>query len=170
MAIDVPSKLLYKRQSFPIGCYSKPLRVGAVISSLSLYKVIDNTVHLLVGAKYDNVTMRTTTIWRDRDFKNRAELVTANINPMKDATLSIQISTDKVRCWDASTYRCELALGGKKFSVQQNTVTVLCKHDNTNLNLYIVYDTTVKMSRYGDHTDFYSIYFCYLLRFVLLRV
>lgn len=147
MAIDVPSKLLYKRQSFPIGCYSKPLRDGAVISSLSLYKVIDNTVNLLVSAVYDNVTMRTTTVWRDRDFKGRAELMTANINPMTDATLSVEISTDKVRCWDASTYRCELALGGKKFSVQQNTVTVLCKNNNTNLTFTYYNEMMIKCLR-----------------------
>ncbi|VDI80586.1 Hypothetical predicted protein [Mytilus galloprovincialis] len=96
-----------------------------IISGVSLYKVSGKSLTLLLEARYDNVLQKSITKWHDSELQYRANLVTSTINPKTNATLRIEIPSYNVKCWDASTYRCELVLFGNKFSVSQRSLSIM---------------------------------------------
>ncbi|VDI64854.1 Hypothetical predicted protein, partial [Mytilus galloprovincialis] len=123
--IQVPQHLLYKKQSLSISCISKPLLMRDIISGVSLYKVTGKSLTLILEARHDNILQKSITKWYDPDLQYRANLVTSTINPKTNATLKIEIPFYNVKCWDASTYRCELVLFGNKFSVSQRSLSIM---------------------------------------------
>ncbi|CAC5369361.1 unnamed protein product [Mytilus coruscus] len=93
--------------------------------SAQLNVVNGKSLTLLLEARYDNVLQKSITQWNDPDLQYRANLVTSTINPKTNATLKIEIPSYNVKCWDASTYRCELILYGNKFSVKQRSLSIM---------------------------------------------